>query len=139
MLRTKCTHRKYAARPILQKSSWRRLASDQGGELVVNQPGPGAAQVVPEGAGQGGGFGVQRQGAFGRPGNGWPAAGLLKCLKLRQEVQAGTAKEGRSRRRCFLSRSRLLRLFKPGSVLPGGSPRPSGGGERVLAPAQRHH
>src|SRR5260370_23941224 len=64
------------------KSSWPSLAADQGGEVVVNQPGLVGAQVIPKGAGQGGGLGVQRQHAFGRPGNGWPSAGLLKCLKL---------------------------------------------------------
>ena len=61
--------------------------------MVVNQPGVVGAQLLPQGAGQGGGLGVQRQRAFGRAGNDWPAAALLKCLKLRQEVQFGTAKE----------------------------------------------
>ncbi len=53
------------------------------------------AQLIPEGAGQGGGLGVQTERAFGRAGSGWPAAILFKCLKLlfllrgRQLGQAG--------------------------------------------------
>src|SRR5260370_3320324 len=59
------------------KSSWPSLAADQGGEAVVNQPGLVGAQVIPMGAGQGGGLGVQRPHAFARPVYRSPPAGRV--------------------------------------------------------------